>query len=231
MGKNPIETVLDHAPERITEFFTAKKEQDALIDKARSKGIKVKIAGKQTLFSLVNSDSHQSYVAQVKAIEQPDLKQFLNEDHRLVVMLDNINDPQNLGAILRAAECFGVDAVIWSKNRGCSLTPSAVKASVGASELVPTMVVSNLAETVKKFQKAGYFAVTAEISPQAKPIHQFQSTGKTLLILGSEGAGIQPLISKLADEQVYIPMSGKIDSLNVSQAAAVLLSQYSSSTV
>lgn len=227
MGKNCVETVLDNSPERVTEFFTAKKDADPVIDKARSKGIKVKITSKQKLFDLVNSDSHQSYVMQVKAVEQPDIKQFLREEHRLVLMLDNINDPQNLGAILRAAECFGVDAVIWSKNRGCSLTPSAAKASVGASELVPTIVVSNLAETVKKFQKAGYFAVTAEISEKAQALSTFQFPEKTLLILGSEGQGIQPLISKIADEQVYIPMLGKIDSLNVSQATAVLLSRYS----
>ncbi|CCB92230.1 23S rRNA (guanosine-2'-O-)-methyltransferase RlmB [Waddlia chondrophila 2032/99] len=226
MGKNCIETILDHSPERIIEFFTAKKDSDPLLEKVRSKGIKIKLASKQKLFDLVNSDSHQSYVALVKAVDSPDLKQFLRENHRLVLMLDNINDPQNLGAILRAAECFGVDAVIWSKNRGCSLTPSAAKAGVGASELVPTIVVSNLAETVKKFQKSGYFAVTAEISDRASPLNAFQFPEKTLLIMGSEGKGIQPLISKLADEQVYIPMSGKIDSLNVSQATAVLLSHY-----
>lgn len=229
MGKNCVETVLDNSPERVTEFFTAKKESDELIEKARSKGIKVKTLSKQKLYDLVNSDSHQSYVVQVKANEQPDLKQFLQENHRLVLMLDNINDPQNLGAILRAAECFGVDAVIWSKNRGCSLTPSAAKASVGASELVPTIVVSNLAETVKKFQKAGFFAITAEISDKAQSLINFEFPAQTLLIMGSEGQGIQPLISKIADDQVYIPMSGKIDSLNVSQATAVLLSRLSQS--
>ena len=229
MGKNCVETVLDNSPERVNEFFTAKKEADELIEKARSKGIKVKTVSKQKLYDLVNSDSHQSYVVQVKANENPDLKQFLQEDHRLVLMLDNINDPQNLGAILRAAECFGVDAVIWSKNRGCSLTPSAAKASVGASELVPTIVVSNLAETVKKFQKAGYFAITAEISDNAQPLTNFEFPAQTLLIMGSEGQGIQPLISKIADDQVYIPMCGKIDSLNVSQATAVLLSRLSQS--
>lgn len=226
MGKNCVETVVDHSPERITEFFTAKKDPDPLIEKAISKGIKIKLASKQKLYDLVNSDSHQSYVVQVKANEQPDLKQFLREEHRLVLMLDNINDPQNLGAILRAAECFGVEAVIWSKNRGCSLTPSAAKASVGASELIPTIVVSNLAETVKQFQKAGYFAVTAEISDKAQPLASYQFPEQTLLIMGSEGKGIQPLISKISDDQVYIPMSGKIDSLNVSQATAVLLSRF-----
>ena len=226
MGKNCIETVLDHSPERITTFFTAKKEPDPLLDKARKKGIKIKPMGKHQLNELVNSDSHQSYVAQVKAIEPPDLKTFLKEDHRLVLMLDNINDPQNLGAILRAAECFGVDAVIWSKNRGCSLTPSAAKASVGGSELIPTLVVSNLAETVKKFQKAGYFAVTAEIADHAQSLSDYRFSDQTLIIMGSEGKGIQPLISKLADDKVYIPMCGKIDSLNVSQATAVLLSHF-----
>jgi 23S rRNA (guanosine2251-2'-O)-methyltransferase len=226
MGKNCVETVIDKFPERVLAFLTAKKDADPLLDKAQQKGIKIKRAGKQQLFDLVNSDSHQSYVVQVKSPPQPDLKEFLKEDHRLVLMLDSINDPQNLGALLRACECFGADAVIWSKNRGCSLTPTATKASVGASEIVPIFVVSNLAETVKKFQKEGYFAVTAEISSTAVPLNSYRFPEKTLLIMGSEGKGVQPLISKLTDDKVYIPMQGTIDSLNVSQATAVLLSHY-----
>lgn len=226
MGKNCVETVVDHSPERIICLLSAKKDPDPLLEKARSKGIKCEFASKQQLFDLVNSESHQSYVAEVTPQRQIDLKTFLQRDSKLVLMLDSINDPQNLGALLRAAECFGVDAVIWSKNRGCSITPTVSKASVGGSELVSTIIVSNLAETVKTLQKAGYVAVTAEIAEDARPLAEYRFQEQTLLIMGSEGKGIQPLISKLADDRVYIPMFGQIDSLNVSQAAAVLLSHY-----
>ncbi len=224
MGKNCVETVLKKEPQRIVTLFSSKKMDDPLLAAAQKEGVEVKFIGKHQLDKLVESDSHQSYVAQVRPRKQPDLKAFLEEDHQLVLMLDAINDPQNLGALLRAAECFGVDAVIWSKNRGCSLTPSATKASVGASELVPLIIVSNLAETVRRFQEEGYTAVTAEIDDHAKPLWNYTFPEKTLLIMGSEGEGVQPLISKLANEKVYIPMAGTIDSLNVSQAASVLLS-------
>lgn len=226
MGKNCVETVIDNSCNRVLTLFTAKKDQDSLVEKAKKNGVKIKLLNKQQLSQLVNSESHQSYVAKVKPKPQIELSSILKKEPQLVVMLDSINDPQNLGAILRACECFGVQFVIWSKNRGCSLTPAATKASVGASELISTTIVSNLAETVRKFQKSGYFVVTAEISKQAESVKTIEFPEKTLLVLGSEGKGIQPLISKLSDSQVYIPMKGNIDSLNVSQATAVLLSYY-----
>lgn len=229
MGKNCVQMVLDQEPERIITLFTAKKDQDQLLNQAEKEGVLIKKIGKNQLNDLVQSESHQSYAAQVKSRSQPNLKEFLQEDHNLVLMLDAINDPQNLGALLRAAECFGVEAVIWSKNRGCSLTPVVTKASVGASETVPLLIVSNLADTVKRFQKEGFTAITAEIADDAHSLNVFTFPEKTLLIMGSEGKGVQPLISKLADEKVYIPMQGAVDSLNVSQATAVFLSHYKKS--
>ncbi len=229
MGKNCVQMVIDHSPERIITLFTSKKERDSLLDLAEKNHVKIKRVKKNQLNDLVQSESHQSYVAQIKSKPQPSLKEFLQEEHQLVLMLDAINDPQNLGTLLRAAECFGVEAVIWSKNRGCSLTPVVTKASVGASEMVSMLVVSNLADTVKRFQKEGFTAITAEISDDAHSIDSFSFPEKTLLIMGSEGKGVQPLISKLADEKVYIPMEGAVDSLNVSQATAVFLSHYKKS--
>ena len=146
-------------------------------------------------------------------------------------MLDSIFDPQNFGSLLRSAECFGVDGVIWSKNRGCELTPVVSKASVGASELLPLLCVSNLAETMRKFKKNGFWIVTAEIGEEAKSLDSFDFPEKTLLIMGSEGKGVQKLLSKEADSKVYLPMYGQIDSLNVSQAASVLLYQWTQSKV
>ena len=156
------------------------------------------------------------------------MKNFLNtvSDSSLILILDSIFDPQNFGSILRASECMGADAVIYSKNRGSSLTPSAAKASSGASELIPLIEVSNLAETVRKLKKNDYSVITAEIKKEAKDIRHFSFPKKTALIMGSEGKGVQPLLSKMADCSVYIPMFGKIDSLNVMQAAVVFLAKY-----
>lgn len=220
MGKHCVQEILKAAPERIEKILLAKP-----LPELKKYQVPMQVKPKEALTKLVESESHQGIVAFVKEKHQPTLKEFLSResDRSCVLMLDSIFDPQNLGAIMRAAECFGVDAVIWSKNRGVDVTPVVSKASVGASELVDIIKVSNLAETVKRFQDHGYFAVTAELGEGAESLYQFQFPSHTLLIMGSEGKGVQPLISKRADFKVYIPMMGRIDSLNVSQATAVLL--------
>ncbi|MBT3393629.1 MAG: 23S rRNA (guanosine(2251)-2'-O)-methyltransferase RlmB [Waddliaceae bacterium] len=230
MGKNCISEVLRASPSRIVEVYTSQKSDDALYRELIKKKIRVKEVPKRDLGSLVNSDSHQSYVAAVKERGQPALKDFLvssrDADKNLVVMLDSIYDPQNLGAILRSCECFGVDLVIYSKNRGTDITPVATKTSAGASELVDIAKVSNLAETIRAFKKEDFWVVCAEAGEESSSLYGFDFPDKTLLVLGSEGKGIQPIISKNADFRVYIPMLGNIDSLNVSQAAAVFLNSY-----
>ena len=218
MGKNCVREVLKASPERIKKIFVSKPS-----DEFKSATIK----DKDALTRLVDSDSHQGVVALVTERPTTKLKDFLahTRDRSLVVMLDSIYDPHNLGAILRAAECFGVDAVVWSKNRGADITPAVSKVNVGASELVNIIKVSNLAEAMKQFQKAGYAAVIADVGTGAESLNQFEFPDCTLLILGSEGKGVQRLIKERADHRVYIPMSGQIDSLNVSQAAAILFSK------
>jgi len=228
MGRNCLFEILKASPERLIEVYTSQKSGDALYDALIKEGIRLIDTPKKKLNHLVDSESHQSYVAKVKPRPLIEVKDFLREekDASLVLMLDSIFDPQNLGAILRAAVCFGVDLVIYSKNRGADITPTVSKTSAGATELIPISKVSNLAETQKAFQKADYFAIGAEISDKTQSLYDFQFPEKTLLIMGSEGKGIQPLLSKKCDGHIYIPMLGNIDSLNVSQATAVLLSSY-----
>ena len=144
---------------------------------------------------------------------------------RSVLMLDQIFDPQNFGAILRSAECFGVDGVVWSKNRGADLTPTAAKTSSGASELLKLIRIANLAEAVSQFQKEGFEVLVSLLVAKSENAFEYTFAPKTVLIVGSEGEGIQPLIQKKADRSIYIPMAGKIESLNVAQATAVLLSR------
>lgn len=227
MGKHSIEETLKQNPKRLIEVYTYKKE-DTLTQELNKKGIKTHFSPKQKLASIVQSDSHQGFIAKVQEREFLTPKEFLKTapEKSLVLMCDAIQDPQNFGSILRAAECFGVDAVVYSKNRNVSLTPVVSKASVGASEIVPLIPVSNLADTLKKFQDAGYFSVATEISSEAAPLDSFEFPQQTLLMIGAEGPGLQPLLSKKSDFHLYIPMRGSIDSLNVSQATAVLLSHW-----
>jgi len=231
MGKNCIREVLRSAPERIVEVRTCQRSKaDPLYVELLNSNIPIREVSKKELAQLVQSESHQSYVAAVRERGQPAIKSFLEESAEkstsVVVMLDSIYDPQNLGTILRAGECFGVDLVVYSKNRGVDITPVVSKASSGATELVSIVKVSNLAETMKLFQEAGYWAVCAEAGEGSQSVFEFQFPEKTLLVLGSEGEGIQQILRKKSDFSVKIPMLGKIDSLNVSQAAAVFLSSY-----
>jgi len=231
MGIHTLQHLLAHAPERLVHVFAeqsvGKGRKSELIDLCHKRKIPVSLLSFDALTHMVTSDSHQSFVAQVRPRECVALKDFLKNSEEketgLVLMLDQIFDPQNFGALLRCAECFGVDAVVFSKNRGADLTPVVAKTSCGASEIVPLIPVSNLADAVLHFQEAGFEAVATTLEAPSENLYETKFGMKTLLILGSEGEGIQPLIQKRADRRVYLPMRGKIDSLNVAQACSVLL--------
>ncbi len=224
MGRQCVNEVLHTKPESIQKLFFFKK-QDCLVEKAQNLNIPVQFVSKRDLSSMVESDSHQGIVAHLRERRYLDLKDFLTSpfEKSLVVMCDNITDPHNFGAILRASACFGVNAVIFSKNRGVGITPVVSKVGVGATELVPLLQVSNLAETLRQFQRVGYRVITADIGRHSHSIESFTFPQKSLLILGSEHRGVQPLLKRSADMSINIPLLGQIDSLNVSQAAAVLL--------
>ncbi len=228
MGRHAVEELLKAAPQRIRKLWTVKgKEESEEVIACRKQRIPVEFLSTQALSQLVDSDSHQSFVAHVTERPYLELKSFLEkvavQERAFVLMLDQIFDPQNFGAILRSAECFGVDAVVFSKNRGAQMTPVVAKASAGASELVPLLPVSNLAEAAGRFHKEGFEIVATLADAASESLDRFQFPCKTVLILGSEGVGIQPLLRKRADRSLYIPLQGKIRSLNVAQAAAIIL--------
>ena len=233
MGRNTIEELLKADSTRITTVYTCQKSQkNSLHSQLVENNIPIIETSQKKLSEMVNSESHQSYVASVRPRNYWGVKAFLGQaeekQHSIVLMLDSIYDPQNLGALLRTAECFSADLVVFSKNRGTDITPVATKTSSGASELIPLAKVSNLAETVRTFKESGFWVVGAEVGKEAQNLYEFSFPEKTLLIMGSEGKGLQPILQKQCDFSVYIPMLGNIDSLNVSQATAVLFSYYRS---
>lgn len=226
IGLHALEEVARFTPERIRSIFTASAKEARC--RALNLNVPIKIVKEAKLTEMAGTESHQGVVVSVTPRKLLSLKEalsFLGEkEHSTVVMMDQIFDPQNVGAILRASECFGVDAVIFSKNRGSAITPVVTKASSGASELVPLVLVSNLADTMQRLQKEGYEAIVSALEDRAENLYTFDCPNKTLLIVGSEGKGVQPLIQKRADHILKIPMHGRVDSLNVSQATAVFLS-------
>jgi 23S rRNA (guanosine2251-2'-O)-methyltransferase len=175
----------------------------------------------------VQSDSHQGVVARVTPRAFVSLEDLVEKaqsvEQMRLLALDGVIDPHNLGAVLRAAECFGVDAVVWSKNRAAPLGPVVSKVSVGASELVPLCPVGNLHTALEKLKAVGVWTVGAVVSADATRLESFDPPNKWALIMGSEGEGIQRLIEENLDFRVYISMLGELSSLNVSQATAVML--------
>lgn len=144
----------------------------------------------------------------------------------MIVALDGVSDPQNLGSVLRAAECFGAHAVLFPKDRGALVTPTVTKVSAGASEVVPWYAVSNLADWLQHAKDSGYWIVATTVGEEAQDLFAFDWPEKSIIVMGAEGKGIRLLTAKRADFFVTIPMSGRVDSLNISQAAAVVLASY-----
>ncbi len=237
MGRNCVTELIRRSPERVREVFLSEARDDSrshgndrrrsMLEEIERLDISVREVSRRDLDSMVQSDSHQGVVARVlprPMLEFDELVRIVREEPSArILALDGVLDPQNFGAMLRAAECFGVTAVVWSKNRGAPLGPVVSKVSVGGSELVRLCPVSNLHRALEALKEAGAWSVGAMVAPDASPLERFEFPEKCVLVMGSEGEGVQHLIEKTLDFRLYIPMCGQIDSLNVSQATAVLL--------
>lgn len=230
MGSHAIEEVFKHSPDRLINVLHVKlspKVQDRrvqLIKRLENSHVNLTLCSQKELDHICNSTSHQGIAAFLKEKEKIDLEAFFKtHTSKLVVVLDSIVDPHNLGAILRACECFDVGLVIWSKNRGAKITPVVSKTSSSATEFVPICVVSNLSTTIDKFIEKGFTIVGAQRREGAQNVFKYSFPKKTVLLLGSEGEGIRELLRKKLDVSLSIPIYGKIDSLNVSQAAALII--------
>ncbi len=231
MGINPIEEVLRENPKRILRVYVSfsskvKDRKKGLLQRLQREKIPIEKRESSLLQRQTNSSSHQGIIAQVLPKKLFSLKELFRrkKERSLILFLDEIYDPQNLGAILRTGECFSVDAVCYTK--GAGLSPAVSKASSGASEMVPLIEIKNWGEEIKTFKKEGFSIISLQMKEKAKDIRFFTFPKKTVLILGSEGKGIQPRIQKLSDLSLYIPLQGKISSLNVSQAAAIAIFCY-----
>lgn len=240
MGRNCVEELVRRSPERILEVLLAdapvdggsKSEPELLSSLRAFSQIAVRRVGRRELDGIVGSESHQGVVVRVKPRKFSNLEELIaaatTSLTARIVALDGVQDPHNLGAILRAAECFGAAGVVWSKNRTAPLTPVVAKVSVGASELLPLCPVANLHQALERLKKEGLWIVGAMVAPDAQPLDSFEVPDRCVVVVGAEGEGIHKIIEKSLDYKVYIPMSGQIDSLNVSQATAVILSRVAS---
>jgi 23S rRNA (guanosine2251-2'-O)-methyltransferase len=158
--------------------------------------------------------------------DEPDLGTFLLDppERSLVMVLDHIEDPQNLGAILRSADAFAADLIVAPRRRSAPLSDAAVKASAGAAAWAPLVLVPNLAEALRKLKKAGWWIYAADMGGSS--LGEADLSARCAMVLGNEGAGVSRLLKDECDFALSIPMAGHVDSLNVSAAAAVLMYEY-----
>lgn len=234
IGRNAVAELLRADPERVIEIWctpeTASLASGAAGGLALHRAIVHANADRQRLSALVGSESHQGIAVWAAPRPSLTLTELLNaippDAPSLLLLPDAISDPQNLGAIIRAAECFGADGVILNRNRGCAITPVVTKSAVGATELVPLVEVSNGDNAVRQCQEHNFWVVAAARGARSEPLSRSALPARTVLIVGSEGDGIQPLLLKRSDHLVAIEQCGVIDSLNVSQATAILCHAY-----
>lgn len=195
---------------------------------AKQKGLVVQNAPKTKLDQLVNGENHQGIVLAISSFKYADLDDILAkfaavEKSPLFLMLDKIEDPHNLGSILRTADATGVDAIIIPKHGASGLTSVVAKTSTGAIDYVPVIRVTNLVNTVKKLKDEGFWFFGTAMD--GKDYRTWDAKGKTVLVIGNEGKGVSKLLSEQMDENLTIPMVGHVQSLNAGVATGILLYQ------
>ena len=228
-GIHAVEALLTRSPERITQLLVQQGKLNSRIKHILRLANKTKVTPEQVeakRLDQIAGGNHQGVVAYVVSrveFDEHDLIPFLKAiDLPLVLVLDGVTDPHNLGACLRTADAAGAHAVIVPKDNSAPLNAIASKVSSGAAETIPFFRVTNLARTLKTLQDAGLW-ITGTAIEGAVSVYEADLTGPRALVMGSEGKGLRRLTREHCDELVYIPMAGAVSSLNVSVATGVCL--------
>lgn len=180
----------------------------------------VKIVKKYELDKMTK-ENHQGIILKVNDFKYSDLDSFTKKDNSLVVLLDHIEDPHNFGAIIRTCEAANVDGIIIPKNRSVDVNSTVIRTSVGATKYVPVAQVTNIKSTIDKLKKDGYWIVGTDMN--GTNYSQIDYKGKTCIIIGNEGSGMARIVRENCDFIAEIPMKGKINSLNASVAAGIII--------
>ncbi|MFZ9039096.1 MAG: 23S rRNA (guanosine(2251)-2'-O)-methyltransferase RlmB [Gammaproteobacteria bacterium] len=227
-GIHAISRRLTQAPQHCLALFCIDKPNPRLlklIDQAREAGVEVTLESRARLSERCGSDKHQGCVLETRASEPvTSLAQCLTgiNDRTLLLVLDGVQDPHNLGACLRTADACGVDALIIPKDRSVKLNPTVRKVAAGAAETVPLIEVTNIARCLKDLQQAGVWIYGTSDSAEAS-LYDHDYAGPVALVMGAEGAGLRRLTLESCDHLVKLPMLGQVESLNVSVATGVCL--------
>jgi 23S rRNA (guanosine2251-2'-O)-methyltransferase len=226
-GLHPVEEALRSGTRRFDHVSVSQERHDqrlqAIVDLCRATKVPVRTEPRDALTRVAGTASHQGVVAIVREREFLTPEDLIaGPEPRLVLALDGVEDPQNLGAILRTAEAAGVDGVLLTERRSAPLSPVAIKASAGATEHLRLARVVNLVRALEALKERNIWCVGLdERGTTDYDRHDFRSN--TVIVLGGEGAGLHDLVRRTCDHLLRIPMAGRVDSLNVSAAGAVVL--------
>ncbi len=229
-GRNAVIEAL-RAGTPMDKVYIAKGEADSALGhiaaKAKAAGIAVVDCDRRKLDAMSVTHSHQGVIAIAAVREYADVEDILNAAQEkgeapLIVVCDELSDPHNLGAVIRTAECAGAHGVIIPKRRSAGLTAVVAKTSAGAVSHVPVARVANLTACLKELKQAGIWVYGTAVNAR-QSIYQADLKGPAAIVIGSEGTGMGRLVAETCDVLLSIPMKGKLNSLNASAAAAILL--------
>ncbi len=229
-GIHAVKAVLEREPERFIEAYVLKGRQDdrlmPILNDLQVCGVSIQQMTRKTLDDKANGANHQGIIARVKAAKQlneNDIDAILAQhESPLLLVLDGVTDPHNLGACLRNADAAGVAAIIVPKDRSAPMNATVSKVACGAAEVVPLIRVTNLARTMRALQEQGiWFVGTA--GEATHDIYQAKLAGPLAIVMGAEGDGMRRLTRETCDDLIKIPMAGSVSSLNVSVASGICL--------
>jgi 23S rRNA (guanosine2251-2'-O)-methyltransferase len=210
-GRNPVREALRGRRE-VTRVWATAQLEDATVD----------VVSESELEDLCGSPDHQGVCAEVSDYPYADAAELLGSDDALVICLDEVQDPRNLGAVCRVAECAGAAGVVIPRHRAAEVTPAVCKASAGAVEHLPVAKVRNVADWLGEAKAAGAWVYGAAADAAVR-WDEPDYRGRVVLVLGSEGRGLRPRVAQACDQLVALPVRGRVGSLNVSAAAAALV--------
>ncbi len=231
-GVNPVLEVLRARPGEIDSIFIgegqlSKPQAAEILSRARDEDVRVQKVPRERLSSMVGGGVHQGVVAEVRAFEYVELHDLLEQAKAsgrppLIVALDGVQDPQNLGAIIRSAHALGAHGVVIPKDRAAQVSGVVAKASAGAIEYCPVSRVTNLSRALEEMKEAGLWVAAAD--PQGdQTLPKARLDGPIAVVVGSEGPGVRKGVLEHCDLRLRIPMLGQVASLNASVSAAILL--------
>lgn len=229
-GVNPVKIILRQKETGLTKIYVSSgrggSAAQEIIDLARQKNIPVEVRSRQYLDELTANQNHQGVVGLIKTYSYSDLDTLIANRNKsskfsLVLILDSVVDPQNLGSIIRSAYCLGANGVIIPSDRAASITATVVKASVGSVLQMPVARETNLSQTIKYLKEKGFWVFGTEARGGQDP-RETDFNCHAALLLGGEAKGIRPLLKKQCDFLLSVPMAGNFDSLNVAVAAGII---------